>query len=101
MVGSKPTESARTRFVGKIPVCSLGGKDLSTTQCHNEQSSGTPSTHHAKAAARIFEYTRILVFLYIPPKAAAEAFVLTPEESPKMGIGENRTKGIPEGKASC
>lgn len=57
--------------------------------CAVKLSTGIPSPYHAKAAARILGYTGIMAFLYIPPSAAADTFVLTPEEMPKIGLGEN------------
>ena len=99
-MGYKPTECERTRPVNKIPGCGLVRKDPSTTQCDNRQGSGIPSPYSTKAAARIWVYIGILVFLHTPLSAAAEAFTVTHKRKDKMGPGENKTRGLPASKIS-
>ena len=52
-------------------------KDQRTTQCCSRKGSGTPSPYNTTAAAGVFRYIGILVFLYTSFSAAAETIIET------------------------
>lgn len=95
MVAINPQKVQGPGLSVKFLAVALLGKTKVLPSVINRQGSGIPSPYCAKAAARIFGYTGILMFLFTPLSTRAEAFIPIHKERPNMGQGENGTGGLP------